>query len=362
MLVTGWRDDVRDLLAVMDVFVLASWREGMPRSAIEAAAMGRPLVLTDIRGCREVARHEREALLVPPRDPEALAALLRTRQVSSQALVLEHLRGQGFDATQATISRDLDDLGAVKVRGPDGRLVYALPEAGNGHDATDSDLLRATFPPGSVTGAPKVRAMQIIGEQEATGREIYTGAIGYAGPRGLETSVVIRTFEIRGDRVWLGVGGGVVADSDPDAELDECFTKAAPLLRAVGARLETPAPVGAVRASRAPTGRPAVLTRLAGPGRPGRPDAAAGIFDTLLVRGSYGTAFRARWLNEAAFRLISFIYISPPVFFRFFHAAHHTYTQIRGKDPDIVLPSPASWGDYLYYVSSIPLWLRNAGW
>ena len=65
VLVTGWRDDVRDLLAVMDVFVLASWREGMPRSAIEAAAMGKALVLTDIRGCREVARHDREALLVP---------------------------------------------------------------------------------------------------------------------------------------------------------------------------------------------------------------------------------------------------------------------------------------------------------
>jgi glycosyltransferase involved in cell wall biosynthesis/ribosomal protein S18 acetylase RimI-like enzyme len=72
----GWRDDVRDLLAAMDVFVLASWREGMPRSAIEAAAMGRPLVLTDIRGCREVARHDREALLVPPRDPQALAAAI----------------------------------------------------------------------------------------------------------------------------------------------------------------------------------------------------------------------------------------------------------------------------------------------
>lgn len=77
---------------------------------------------------------------------------------------------------------------------------------------------------------------------------------------------------------------------------------------------------------------------------------------------SHGTAFRARWLNEAAFRLVSFIYISPPVFFRYFHAAHHTYTQIRDKDPDIVLPGPASWGDYLYYVSSIPLWRRNAAW
>lgn len=77
---------------------------------------------------------------------------------------------------------------------------------------------------------------------------------------------------------------------------------------------------------------------------------------------SHGTAFRSRWLNELAFRVISFFYISPPVFFRYFHAAHHTYTQIRGKDPDIVLPGPASWGDYLYYVSSIPLWRRNAGW
>jgi fatty acid desaturase len=77
---------------------------------------------------------------------------------------------------------------------------------------------------------------------------------------------------------------------------------------------------------------------------------------------SHGTAFRARWLNEAAFRFVSFVYISPPVFFRYFHAAHHTYTQIRDKDPDIVLPAPASWGDYIYYVSSIPLWRRNAHW
>jgi transcriptional regulator of arginine metabolism len=73
---------------------------------------------------------------------QALAALLRTRQVSSQARMLEHLRGQGFDATQATISRDLDDLGAVKVRGPDGRLVYALPEADNGRDDTGRDEVR----------------------------------------------------------------------------------------------------------------------------------------------------------------------------------------------------------------------------
>ena len=70
---TGWRTEVVELLALFDVFVLASWREGLPRSAIEAAAMGTPLVLTDIRGCREVARDGIEGFLIPPRDPAALA-------------------------------------------------------------------------------------------------------------------------------------------------------------------------------------------------------------------------------------------------------------------------------------------------
>jgi glycosyltransferase involved in cell wall biosynthesis len=72
----GPRADIPDLLALMDVFVLASWREGLPRSAIEAAAMARPLILTEIRGCREVARDGIEGLLVPPRDPKRLAKAL----------------------------------------------------------------------------------------------------------------------------------------------------------------------------------------------------------------------------------------------------------------------------------------------
>jgi glycosyltransferase involved in cell wall biosynthesis/ribosomal protein S18 acetylase RimI-like enzyme len=80
---TGWREDVRDLLAAMDIFVLPSWREGVPRSAIEAAAMGKPLVLTDIRGCREVARDGVEAILIPPKDEsrlaEAIIQLVRDR-------------------------------------------------------------------------------------------------------------------------------------------------------------------------------------------------------------------------------------------------------------------------------------------
>jgi glycosyltransferase involved in cell wall biosynthesis/ribosomal protein S18 acetylase RimI-like enzyme len=74
----GWREEVRDLYAVMDLFVLPSWREGLPRSAIEAAAMGRPMVLTDIRGCREVVQDGVEGLLVPSRAPARLAEAIRS--------------------------------------------------------------------------------------------------------------------------------------------------------------------------------------------------------------------------------------------------------------------------------------------
>jgi ribosomal protein S18 acetylase RimI-like enzyme len=81
----GWREDVRDLYALMDVFVLPSWREGVPRSAIEAAAMGRPMVVSDIRGCREVVRDGAEGLLVPPRSPAPLAGAIRALLGDPQA-------------------------------------------------------------------------------------------------------------------------------------------------------------------------------------------------------------------------------------------------------------------------------------
>jgi len=83
-----------------------------------------------------------------------------------------------------------------------------------------------------------VRAMEVIAEVEATGRETYTGSIGMVSPvAGAEWNVAIRTFESLGDRIWMGVGGGIVADSDPEAELEECRTKARPLLEAIGAEL-----------------------------------------------------------------------------------------------------------------------------
>jgi para-aminobenzoate synthetase component 1 len=97
------------------------------------------------------------------------------------------------------------------------------------------DLLRAAFPGGSVTGAPKVRAMEIIGELEPTRRSVYCGAIGYLGFDGsMDTSIVIRTFIVKPDgRAYFQVGGAVVADSDPEAEYAETLDKARGLLAAL---------------------------------------------------------------------------------------------------------------------------------
>jgi para-aminobenzoate synthetase/4-amino-4-deoxychorismate lyase len=129
--------------------------------------------------------------------------------------------------------------------------------------ATDGDLIRAAFPPGSVTGAPKVRALEVVDELEATPREVYTGAIGYRSPvAGLELNVAIRTFEFAAGRVWLGAGGGIVADSDDAAEYAECLTKAIPLLTALGARLDTEAAGTAPAADLAPRPTAGVFTSL----------------------------------------------------------------------------------------------------
>jgi para-aminobenzoate synthetase component 1 len=108
-------------------------------------------------------------------------------------------------------------------------------------DASIVDLLRATFPPGSVTGAPKLRAMAVIEDLELVRRGVYTGAIGRIGPgRALHLCVAIRTLIHRGERLRFNTGGGVTADSDPGLEYEETLHKAAGLRRALGAEVEAP--------------------------------------------------------------------------------------------------------------------------
>ncbi len=96
------------------------------------------------------------------------------------------------------------------------------------------DLLKATFPGGSISGAPKVRAMEIIDELEPTRRSVYTGSIGYLSFDGnLDLNIVIRTILVKGKKAYFQVGGAVVYDSDPEGEYIETLDKAKALIQAL---------------------------------------------------------------------------------------------------------------------------------
>jgi para-aminobenzoate synthetase component 1 len=140
-----------------------------------------------------------------------------------------------YGSVRVTAPRDLETYAAVyhTVATVEGCL-HA------GHDVVD--LLKATFPGGSITGAPKIRAMQIIAELEPTRRSLYTGAVGYLAPQRpsdpagrCALNIAIRTLLVAEGRVHLQVGGGIVADSQPEAEFDETEDKARALLAALNA-------------------------------------------------------------------------------------------------------------------------------
>ena len=103
-------------------------------------------------------------------------------------------------------------------------------------DVGISDIFRATFPGGSITGAPKIRSMEIIDELEPTARSVYTGSIGWIGINGdLDLNIAIRTIILSAQKAYAQVGGAIVADSVPQAEYDETLAKAAGLVRALWA-------------------------------------------------------------------------------------------------------------------------------
>lgn len=216
----------------------------------------------------------------------------RSTDHHASELTRAELQDSEKDAAELVMIVDLmrNDLGRVCEYGSIGvDAPLTQPHAGVWHRVAtvtgtlrdgvrDSALLRATFPPGSVTGAPKVQAMKTIAALESTRREAYTGAIGIASPvAGLDLNVAIRTFETAGGRIWLGVGGGIVADSDPAAELDEALSKAVGPAAAIGAHVAQP------RVRERTAGRNERLPALALHGDARRPDPAAGIFETILA-------------------------------------------------------------------------------
>jgi len=168
------------------------------------------------------------------------------------SVVADVLRDSVKDTAELNMIVDLmrNDLGRVcsygSVRVPEPRIIESHPTIHHGvatvtgrlHPSKDVvDLLRATLPGGSVTGAPKIRAMQIIDELERVRRGPYCGAIGWINAHAMTLNIAIRTMLIEqtstSGRVDFAVGGGVVADSTPSGEYDETIDKAAAILKAL---------------------------------------------------------------------------------------------------------------------------------
>ena len=217
------------------------------------------------------------------------------------------LAGAAKDRAENIMIVDLmrNDLGRVSEPGSIAvtALAEVRPHAGVWHlvsevrgrrrqDVGDGALVAALFPPGSVTGAPKLAAMDVISALESTARQAFCGAIGFASPTaGLELSVAIRTFECVDGHAWLDVGGGVVADSDPAAEAAEALAKAMPLLAAIGGELASET-VAARHAQGGAARDPLVPPRL-GAHPVARPDPVAGVLETILVRDGVAVALEA---------------------------------------------------------------------
>ena len=187
-------------------------------------------------------------------DPETGKRVVLTRPIKGtrpdRPGMRDALLASAKDAAELNMIVDLErnDLGrvchtgSVKVIEP--RHVEQHPTVYHGvagvegvlrEDVGFVDLLRATFPGGSVTGAPKIRAMEIVEELEPVRRGPYCGAIGYLSLDGhVQLSVAIRTMIVKDGVVHLPIGGGVVADSDPAGEYEETLVKARAMLAALG--------------------------------------------------------------------------------------------------------------------------------
>ncbi|MBE0617118.1 MAG: aminodeoxychorismate synthase component I [Proteobacteria bacterium] len=173
----------------------------------------------------------------------------RGRTPEEDESLAQALRGSAKDRAEHVMIVDLErnDMGRVctyrSVHVPEFEVVESYANvhhlvstvAGRVHPSRDAvDCIRNSFPGGSITGAPKVRAMEIIEELEPTARGVYCGSIGYVDFSGrVDLNIAIRTAVLKGDRLHFQVGGGIVADYDPEEEYEETLTKAQSFLKAL---------------------------------------------------------------------------------------------------------------------------------
>ncbi len=203
---------------------------------------GRPSVISHSPECF-LSQRDRKIVSVPIKGT-------RRRQAGHDAAVRAELSAAPKDAAELAMIVDLvrNDLGRVAIPGSvqvidPGHLIdlayvhhrAARVEATLRADTTLADAILAGFPAGSITGAPKLRAMQILSELEGTPRGAYCGAFGWIGAHGGDLAVAIRTASITDDRITFHAGGGIVWDSQPAAEWDEVLAKVSGFAQAMGA-------------------------------------------------------------------------------------------------------------------------------
>ncbi len=174
--------------------------------------------------------------LTPEEDEENMDELMNSEKDRSELLMIVDLERNDLSKVCKPGSVCVTDLFKVE----DYATVFHLVSTVEGEmteDNTAVDCLKACFPGGSITGAPKIRAMEIIDELEYNRRGIYTGCIGYLGYDGnMDTNIVIRTILLKDGKAHIGVGGGITWESDPEAEYEETLDKAKALFEALGGR------------------------------------------------------------------------------------------------------------------------------
>jgi len=161
-----------------------------------------------------------------PRGPTGAADLAASEKDAAEHLMIVDLERNDLGRIAETGSVTVDDLGYV-VELPNLYHKVSRVSARLRSEVGYAELFRATFPGGSITGAPKVRAMQLIDELEPVGRGPYCGALGWFGAGAVDLAIAIRIGVIARNELRVHVGGGIVSDSDPAAELAETETKVA---------------------------------------------------------------------------------------------------------------------------------------
>jgi len=169
---------------------------------------------------RRQDRKFKEQLLYSPKDKAELIMIVDLERNDLGRVC-------SYDSVKVTQLRELEEYSTV----------FQTTATVQGHlhkDKDRLDLLRACFPGGSITGCPKIRAMEIIEELEPTRRSIYTGCLGYLSFCGnMDFNILIRTILKKDERLYFGVGGGIVADSKPEDEYQETLVKARAMIEAI---------------------------------------------------------------------------------------------------------------------------------